>query len=138
MSMEAYPIEVEFPDISRHEQSASGIAYVHTFDSGAPGPHVMINALTHGNEVCGAITVKGLSQSISLAAPGQGYVHDTGHLSATGGGTCTVSGTTVTYTAAGSCVITARQAGNGRYADAPQVRRTMRRSLSSSTAKSRS
>jgi predicted deacylase len=57
MSMEAYPIEVEFPDISGHEQSASGIAYVHTFDSGAPGPHVMINALTHGNEVCGAIVV---------------------------------------------------------------------------------
>ena len=38
MSMEAYPIEVEFPDISKHEQSPSGIAYVHTFDSGVPGP----------------------------------------------------------------------------------------------------
>ena len=60
MSTEAYPIEVEFPDISGHEQSASGIAYVHTFDSGAPGPHVMINALTHGNEVCGAIVVDAL------------------------------------------------------------------------------
>lgn len=57
MSTEAYPIEVEFPDISAHEHSPSGIAYVHTFDSGAPGPHVMINALTHGNEVCGAIVV---------------------------------------------------------------------------------
>ncbi|HEX7908785.1 MAG TPA: succinylglutamate desuccinylase/aspartoacylase family protein [Paraburkholderia sp.] len=57
MSTETYPIEIEFPDISAHEQSASGIAYVHTFDSGAPGPHVMINALTHGNEVCGAIVV---------------------------------------------------------------------------------
>ncbi|MFT4067086.1 succinylglutamate desuccinylase/aspartoacylase family protein [Paraburkholderia sp.] len=57
MSMEAYPIEVEFPDIAPHEQSSSGIAYVHTFDSGLPGPHVMINALTHGNEVCGAIVV---------------------------------------------------------------------------------
>ncbi|MFP3563621.1 succinylglutamate desuccinylase/aspartoacylase family protein [Paraburkholderia sp. SIMBA_030] len=57
MSTEAYPIEVEFPDISVHEHSPSGIAYVHTFDSGAPGPHVMINALTHGNEVCGAIVV---------------------------------------------------------------------------------
>ena len=60
MSMEAYPIEVEFPDISVHEQSSSGIAYVHTFDSGVPGPHVMINALTHGNEVCGAIVVDAL------------------------------------------------------------------------------
>ncbi len=57
MSIEAYPIDVDFPDISAHEQSACGIAYVHTFDSGVPGPHVMINALTHGNEVCGAIVV---------------------------------------------------------------------------------
>ena len=83
-----------------------------------------------------AITVSGLPQSISLAAPGQGYVHDTGHLSATGGasgnpvvltggGACTLSGTTVTYTAAGTCLITASQAGNGRYADASQVRRTI-------------
>jgi predicted deacylase len=55
--MQAYPIEVAFPDITPHEQSSSGIPYVHTFDSGLPGPHVMINALTHGNEVCGAIVV---------------------------------------------------------------------------------
>jgi len=55
--MENYPIEVEFPDISAHEQSSTGIAYVHTFDSGVAGPHVMVNALTHGNEVCGAIVV---------------------------------------------------------------------------------
>jgi len=59
-SMENYPIEVEFPDISAHEQSSTGIAYVHTFDSGVAGPHVMINALTHGNEVCGAIVVDDL------------------------------------------------------------------------------
>ncbi|OAJ57890.1 succinylglutamate desuccinylase [Paraburkholderia ginsengiterrae] len=57
MSTDTYPIEIEFPDIAVHEHSARGIAYVHTFDSGAPGPHVMINALTHGNEVCGAIVV---------------------------------------------------------------------------------
>ncbi|SAL60332.1 succinylglutamate desuccinylase / aspartoacylase family protein [Caballeronia terrestris] len=60
MSIEAYPIEVAFPDISAHETSDSGIAYVHTFDSGVAGPHVMINALTHGNEVCGAIVVDAL------------------------------------------------------------------------------
>ncbi|MGX7000021.1 M14 family metallopeptidase [Caballeronia sp. KNU42] len=57
---ENYPIEVTFPDISVHAESGSGIPYVHTFDSGAPGPHVMINALTHGNEVCGAIVVDAL------------------------------------------------------------------------------
>jgi predicted deacylase len=60
MSAQAYPIEVDFPDISEHAAGSSGIAYVHTFDSGQPGPHVMINALTHGNEVCGAIVVDAL------------------------------------------------------------------------------
>lgn len=60
MNIDTYPIEIEFPDISAHEQSNTGIAYVHTFDSGVPGPHVMINALTHGNEVCGAIVVDAL------------------------------------------------------------------------------
>jgi predicted deacylase len=58
--MSTYPIEVAFPDIAAHERSETGIPYVHTFDSGAPGPHVMINALTHGNEVCGAIVVDAL------------------------------------------------------------------------------
>jgi predicted deacylase len=57
---ENYPIEVEFPDISLHERSESGVPFVHTFESGVPGPHVMINALTHGNEVCGAIVVDAL------------------------------------------------------------------------------
>jgi hypothetical protein len=36
-----------------------------------------------------------------------------------------VSGTTVTYTAAGSCVIDANQAGTGSYAAAPQVQQTI-------------
>ncbi|MEM5424601.1 succinylglutamate desuccinylase/aspartoacylase domain-containing protein [Paraburkholderia ferrariae] len=58
--MSTYPIEVAFPDIAAHERSETGIPYVHTFDAGAPGPHVMINALTHGNEVCGAIVVDAL------------------------------------------------------------------------------
>ncbi|MEW9586317.1 M14 family metallopeptidase [Paraburkholderia sp. DGU8] len=60
MNTPAYPIEVAFPDISMHERSETGIAYLHTFDSGVPGAHVMINALTHGNEVCGAIVVDAL------------------------------------------------------------------------------
>ncbi|MGF6754463.1 M14 family metallopeptidase [Paraburkholderia sp. GAS42] len=60
MNDQAYPVEVTFPDIAVHEDSDSGIAYLHTFDSGVAGPHVMINALTHGNEVCGAIVVDAL------------------------------------------------------------------------------
>jgi predicted deacylase len=60
VSANAYPIEVEFPDIAPYREGGSGIPYVHSFDSGVPGPHVMVNALTHGNEVCGAILVKSL------------------------------------------------------------------------------
>jgi predicted deacylase len=56
----AYPVDVEFPDLSGYAAGNTGIPYVYTFDSGVAGPHVMINALTHGNEVCGAITVKAL------------------------------------------------------------------------------
>ena len=57
---EVYPIEIGFPDIGPYAEGNTGIAYVHTFDSGVPGPHVMVNALTHGNEVCGAVAVKDL------------------------------------------------------------------------------
>jgi predicted deacylase len=56
-SLKPYPIEVEFPDITPWKNSDSGVDYVHTFDSGVAGPHVMIMALTHGNEVSGAITL---------------------------------------------------------------------------------
>lgn len=58
--MDDYPIEVDFPDIAAHASGNTGIPYLYRFDSGAAGPHVMINALTHGNEVCGAIVVDDL------------------------------------------------------------------------------
>ena len=37
---------------------ATGVDYVHVLDSGKPGPNVMVQALTHGNEFCGAIALK--------------------------------------------------------------------------------
>jgi hypothetical protein len=37
-----------------------GVDYVHRFESGRPGPHVLINALTHGNEFCGMTVVTDL------------------------------------------------------------------------------
>lgn len=57
---EAYPVEVSFPDISNYASGNCGIPYVYSFAASEPGPHLMVNALTHGNEVCGAITVKAL------------------------------------------------------------------------------
>ncbi len=51
------PIELVAPDISRHREGNTGVPYVSSFDSGLPGPHVMVQALTHGNELCGAIAL---------------------------------------------------------------------------------
>jgi predicted deacylase len=42
-------------DLSAYRQGNTGIDYVHRFDSGKPGPHVLVNALTHGNELCGMV-----------------------------------------------------------------------------------
>jgi predicted deacylase len=51
------PIEVDFPDLARWAAGNAGIPYVHTFAAERAGPHVLVQALTHGNEVCGAIAV---------------------------------------------------------------------------------
>ncbi|WDD91037.1 M14 family metallopeptidase [Burkholderia sp. FERM BP-3421] len=55
-----YSIEVAFPDLEPHRSGNTGVDYVHRFESGAPGPSVLVNALTHGNEVCGALVVDAL------------------------------------------------------------------------------
>jgi predicted deacylase len=55
--MPSIAIELAAPDIDAHRRSSTGVDFVHTFESGRPGPHVMVNAITHGNEICGAIAV---------------------------------------------------------------------------------
>jgi predicted deacylase len=57
MDEERYPIEFPVPELAAYASGNAGIDYVHTFDSGRPGPHVLVNALTHGNEVCGLYAV---------------------------------------------------------------------------------
>jgi hypothetical protein len=52
-----YRVELSPPDISAYRAGNSGVEYITTFDSGVAGPHVMVNAVTHGNEICGAIAV---------------------------------------------------------------------------------
>jgi predicted deacylase len=52
-----YRIEISPPDITPYRKGNTGVDYVHGLDSGKPGPNVMIQALTHGNEFCGAIAV---------------------------------------------------------------------------------
>ncbi len=51
------PFEVLPRDLSAYRAGNTGIDYVHRFESGRPGPHVMVNALTHGNEFCGMVAV---------------------------------------------------------------------------------
>jgi hypothetical protein len=55
--MKHHPIEIQPPDIAPIRHSSSGVDYVHVFDSGRSGPNVMLQALTHGNEFCGAIAL---------------------------------------------------------------------------------
>jgi hypothetical protein len=87
------------------------------------------------------ITVTGKPQSITFTAPGSGTVGVPLTLSATASsglkvafsvdpasdaGVCTVSGNTVTFSAAGTCVMDANQAGNATYAAAPPVQQTIK------------
>ena len=49
------PFEVLPKDLQPYRRGNVGIDHVHRFESGRPGPHVLINALTHGNEFCGMV-----------------------------------------------------------------------------------
>ena len=52
-----YPVSLVPPDISSYRIGNTGVDYIHQFDSGKPGPNVMISSVVHGNELCGAIAV---------------------------------------------------------------------------------
>ena len=56
-------IELAPPDIARWRAGNTGVDHVHAFDAGVPGPRVMVQALTHGNEICGAIALDWLLAS---------------------------------------------------------------------------
>jgi predicted deacylase len=55
--MTAPRVELQAPDIEPYRASNTGTPFVHRLDSGKPGPSVLIVALTHGNEICGAIAL---------------------------------------------------------------------------------
>lgn len=57
------PIELMPKDLSIYRAGNRGVDYVHTFESGRPGPHVIVNALTHGNEFCGMVAVTHLLEN---------------------------------------------------------------------------
>lgn len=49
------PLELLPRDLEPYRRGNTGIDWVHRFASGRPGPHVLVNALTHGNEFCGMV-----------------------------------------------------------------------------------
>ncbi|MRD49722.1 succinylglutamate desuccinylase/aspartoacylase family protein [Caenimonas koreensis] len=55
MQHEGTTFEVLPRSLDAYRAGNTGIDYVHSFDSGKPGPHVLVNALTHGNEFCGMV-----------------------------------------------------------------------------------
>lgn len=55
-------VELAAPDIARWESGNAGVPFVHVFDAERPGPNVLVQALTHGNEICGAIALDWLLQ----------------------------------------------------------------------------
>jgi len=52
-----WPIELAAPDIDRHREGNTGIPFFWSFAAEAPGPHVMVTSVVHGNELCGALVL---------------------------------------------------------------------------------
>ena len=51
-------MELQAPDIEPFRHGNTGVEFVHLLNSGRPGPTVMVQALTHGNEICGALALQ--------------------------------------------------------------------------------
>lgn len=56
-------IEIKPKDLSPYRRGNSPVDYVHRLDSGIPGPNVIVNALTHGNEFCGMVALTHLLEN---------------------------------------------------------------------------
>jgi predicted deacylase len=50
-------VEITAPDLGAYRRGNGDIPGVTTFSGGRPGPHVVITALVHGNELCGAVAL---------------------------------------------------------------------------------
>ncbi|HWK47227.1 MAG TPA: succinylglutamate desuccinylase/aspartoacylase family protein [Stellaceae bacterium] len=82
-SDDTYPVELAPPAIDTYQQGNTGIPYMTTLDSGRAGPHLMVNAVTHGNELCGALAVDFLFKTGFRPARGRvtlGFANITAYL----------------------------------------------------------
>ena len=58
-----YPVTLLPPDIFPYKSGNTGVDYVWTFTAPRSGPHAMITAVVHGNELCGALVLDELLKS---------------------------------------------------------------------------
>ena len=57
-------IELQAPDITPWKEGNAGVPWVHVLEGALPGRKVMVQALTHGNEICGAIALVWLLKQV--------------------------------------------------------------------------
>lgn len=57
-------VELQAPDIARWRSGNTGVDFVHRLRGDAPGPVLHVQALTHGNEICGAVALDWLLQQV--------------------------------------------------------------------------
>ena len=62
LCLEPHAVQLTPPDIARWKSGNAGAPYVYSFDSGLPGPQVLVTALVHGNEISGAMVLNDLLQ----------------------------------------------------------------------------
>jgi predicted deacylase len=60
MNLPQPPVELQAPDIGPYTAGNTGVPGVHRWPGAYPGPRVLVQALTHGNEICGAIALNWL------------------------------------------------------------------------------
>lgn len=65
------PVEISPPDISAYQDGGAGVPWFIALDSGRRGPHVLLTALVHGNEPCGAIALDALMKAGLRPATGK-------------------------------------------------------------------
>ncbi len=53
----AFEVELSAPDLGPWRAGNAGLPGFWTFRASSPGPHVLITALVHGNEIAGAVTL---------------------------------------------------------------------------------
>ena len=63
MPLPNFDVQLAAPDIGPWRAGNVGLPGVMSFAASAPGPHVALFALTHGNEIAGAVVLDRLLQA---------------------------------------------------------------------------